>query len=418
MHIAIIGAGLAGVSATWYLSQAGHHVTVIEREAEPAQETSFANGGQISISHPEPWANPSAPMQIVRWLGRNDAPLLFRWPAEAARIRWGLAFLRECLPSRTRRNTVAIARLAAFSGHELGLLRDATGIQYERLAHGILHLYFTPEELRHGEQQQRVLHELGIGAAMLNRDACVAHEPALAHLAPRLLGAMLGSDDESGDAQHFTQALAQLCQESGTEFRFATTVAALESDGARITGLRLRSATGAEERLQADAYVLAAGSYSTPLMRPLGEYLPIYPVKGYSATLNLLDPSRAPHASLTDESRRIVCSRLGEHLRIAGTAELNGYNTDLDPVRCEALLRWTEDVLPGVCDTSEPNFWAGLRPTTPNNLPIIGRSRLNNLFYNTGHGTLGWTLACGSARALADIVDGRTPQVEFPFHHP
>ena len=415
MHIAIIGAGLAGVSAAWYLRQAGHEITVIERDAAPALETSFANGGQISISHPEPWSNPGAPMQVLRWLGKKDAPLLFRWPAEMARIRWGIEFLLECLPGRSRANTLAIAHLAAYSGQRLKALREEVGIEYDQLARGVLHLYFSPEALLHGVQQQRVLRELGIGAEMLSPEACVALEPALTGLAPRLSGAMLGSDDESGDAQRFTSALAQRCREAGCRFLFDTTVTGIEADNQRIGGLRVSKPGEMPYLHQADAYVLAAGSYSTPLMHPLGERLPIYPVKGYSATLALRDVARAPSTSLTDESRRIVCSRLGDQLRIAGTAELNGYNLDLDADRCSALLRWAEDMFPGVCNTEDPHFWAGLRPTTPSNLPIIGRSRFANLYYNTGHGTLGWTLACGSAQALANIVDDTAPDVDFPF---
>jgi D-amino-acid dehydrogenase len=417
MHILIVGAGLAGVSAAWYLRAAGHAVTVIDRNAGPALETSFANGGQISISHPEPWANPGAPLTVLKWLGRSDAPLLFRWPAEAARIRWGLEFLRECLPARTRRNTLAIAHLAAYSGVQLRALREATDIHYHSLSRGVLHLYFEKANYRHGEAQQRVLSELGIGATMLTPSACVDAEPSLAHVETRLVGGMFGTDDESGDAQRFVTELAERCRDAGVEFVYDCQVESIERAGQRIRGLQVIRA-GQRETLQADAYVIAAGSYSTPLMRPLGERLPIYPVKGYSTTLKLRDPARAPAVSLTDESRRIVCSRLGNSLRIAGTAELNGYNTDLDPERCAALLHWAEDVFPGACDSAEPNYWAGLRPTTPSNLPIIGRSKFENLYYNTGHGTLGWTLACGSAHALADLIDGRTPAVDYPFAGP
>ena len=412
MHIVIIGAGLSGVTAAWYLAREGYRITVVERASAPAQETSFANGGQISISHPEPWSNPGAPMQIVRWLGRKDAPLLFRWPAEPARIFWGMAFLRECLPSRTHRNTVSIARLAAYSGEALKALRAETGIEYEQRSRGVLHLYFTPEALRHGEQQCRVLHELGIAARMLSAEEVLAQEPSLSAVSPKLLGGMLGEQDESGDAERFTAALAQRCRDLGVEFRFDTEVEAIEHANGEVTGLKLKTEASC---LQADAYVLAAGSYSTPLARPLGERLPIYPVKGYSATFALKDIERAPQISLTDESRRIVCSRLGDRLRIAGTAELNGYKLDLDTERCAGLTRWAEEFFPGVCDTTEPNYWTGLRPTTPSNLPIIGRARIGRLYYNTGHGTLGWTLACGSARALAAIVASREPEVTYPF---
>ncbi|MDP5238439.1 D-amino acid dehydrogenase [Uliginosibacterium sp. 31-16] len=414
MHILIVGAGLAGVTAAWYLRAAGHTVTVIDRNAGPALETSFANGGQISISHPEPWANPGAPLTVLKWLGRNDAPLLFRWPAEAARIAWGLQFLRECLPHRTRRNTLAIANLAAYSGVQLRALREATDIHYNSLSRGVLHLYFAKENYLHGEAQQRVLSQLGIGSRMLTPSQCVDTEPSLAHVETRLVGGMFGTEDESGDAQRFVTELAGRCRDAGVEFLYDTSAENFLRDERHIGGLKVLRG-GRHETLLADRYVIAAGSYSTPLMRPLGERLPIYPVKGYSTTLSLRNPQRAPAVSLTDESRRIVCSRLGDSLRIAGTAELNGYNTDLDPERCAALLRWAEDVFPGVCDTAEPNYWAGLRPTTPSNLPIIGRSKFDNLFYNTGHGTLGWTLAAGSAHALADIIDGRQPAINYPF---
>lgn len=415
MHIVIVGAGLAGVSAAWYLSQAGHRVSVVERNDGPALEASFANGGQISISHPEPWANPSAPMTVLRWLGRDDAPLLFRWPAEPARIAWCLRFLCECLPHRTRRNTLAIARLALRSGALLRALREETGIHYEALSRGVLHLYFTPAHLHHGETQQRVLEALGIAARMRTAEQCVELEPALAGVRDRLAGGMYGSEDESGDAQRFCTALTERCRDAGVNFMFGSTVDGIVVHDERVISIDITDAARRRGALTAGAYVVAAGSRSAALLRPLGLNVPIYPVKGYSATLALHAPERAPVVSLTDESRRIVCSRLGDKLRIAGTAELNGYNKDIDPIRCDALLRWSEMMFPGVCDLAEPHFWAGLRPTTPSNLPMIGRSRFSNLFLNTGHGTLGWTLACGSARALADIIDGRDPQVAFPF---
>jgi D-amino-acid dehydrogenase len=415
MHIAIIGAGITGITSAWYLRRAGHRVTVIERRAEAALETSFANGGQVSLSHPEPWANPGAPLTILRWLGRRDAPLLFRLPAEAARWRWGLEFLAECLPAPTRRNTQAVGNLAAYSGKMLQALRSETQIEYTQLQRGILHLYFTAGELSHGQSQHRILQGLGIGSRMLTPEQCLAYEPSLEHIAGRLKGAMFGDDDESGDAHLFSVRLAALAQAEGVEFRYNTTVDALQHDTTGITQLQLHDEGGAAETFRADAYVICAGSYSQALVKTTGERLPIYPVKGYSATVPVRDTSRAPTASITDESRRIVISRLGDQLRVAGTAELNGYNLELDPVRCAALTQWVEEVFPGAADTRQAEFWAGLRPATPSNVPIIGRARLPNLFYNTGHGTLGWTLSCGSAKLLSDLIDKRTPAIDFPL---
>lgn len=415
MHIVIIGAGLTGVTTAWYLNRAGHQVTVVERREAAAMETSFANGGQISISHPEPWANPQAPSTILRWLGRRDAPLLFRLPAEPARWRWGVEFLRECTPHRARRNTLAIGRLAAHSGQLLRELRRETHIEYHASQRGILHLYFSKAELAHGQRQARILQELGIGASILNPQECVDHDPALAHVAPRLVGALLGRDDETGDAHLFTLRLAEAAAHAGVKFQYGCDIERLMTEDRRVTSLHLVDDFGRRGAITGDAYVIAAGSFSKSLARRAGERLPIYPVKGYSATLAVRDDRRAPTVSITDESRRMVCARIGDQIRIAGTAELNGFNLELDPARCDALLNWVDDLFPGATETSQPTFWAGLRPATPNNVPIIGRSRLDNLFYNTGHGTLGWTLACGSAQALTDIIDRRPPEVKFPF---
>lgn len=415
MHIVIVGAGLAGVTAAWYLRDAGHRVTVIDRQPSAGMEASFANGGQISVSHPEPWSNPGAPATILRWIGRRDAPLLFRMPGELSRVRWGVEFLRECLPGRSRRNTLAIARIAAYSAQELKVLRSETGIHYHQLAKGVLHLYFNARELRHGHNQFRLLQNLGIGARMLNVEECLREDPALAHIAPRLAGGMLGTEDESGDAYEFTAQLAQCAMAAGVDFVFGSSVEQFEMRDKRVITLHLRDGQGRRGAISGDAYVLAAGAFSKQLARSVGERLPIYPVKGYSATVPIINSAKAPTVSVTDESHRIVCTRLGDQLRIAGTAELNGYNMELDPVRCAALMRWLQECFPGATNPADPHFWAGLRPATPSNVPIIGRSKLDNLYYNTGHGTLGWTMACGSGKAIADIICGRPPEVDFPF---
>ncbi len=415
MEVLVIGAGLAGVSSAWYLAQAGCNVTVVDRQPGPGLETSFANGGQISVSHPEPWANPSAPATVLRWLGRPDAPLLFRWRADPAQWRWSLSFLHECLPGRTTRNTAAIARLAAYSRRELRALRTATGIEYEAFTGGILHLFETAREVAHLPAKLRQLEELGIRGTILDPDQTIAVEPALAPLRARLAGALHGLDDESGNAHLFCTALAEKAQAAGVRFLMNNTVQDFDLIHGRIRGVRVLDSDFRAGVLRADAFVLAAGSYSPALVRRLDIRLPIYPVKGYSITVPIVDHQRAPRLSLTDESRRVVCSRLGDHLRVAGTAELNGFDLSPNPARSAAIVNWLEDHLPGVADPARAEHWCGLRPATPGNVPLIGRTRIDNLFLNTGHGTLGWTLACGSGHAIADIVSGQRPEPAFPF---
>lgn len=415
MHVVIIGAGLAGVTTAWYLRQAGFEVSVLEQREGAALETSYANGGQISVSHPEPWANPMAPLTVLRWLGREDAPLKFRLRADPAQWHWGLLFLRECLPERTARNTAAIASLAALSLGELQALRAATGLDYDAQTRGILHLCFDSAQRAHAEAQARLLAQHGIPAAWLSPQACVELEPALAHLSQRLIGALHGSSDESGDAHRFVTGLAQRAAEHGVRFLYGHRVLQIERQGSRVCGLSWQRQDGQSGQLHADHIVLCAGSYSPQLARRLGERLPIYPVKGYSITVPVLDAARAPSVSITDEARRVVCSRLGDRLRVAGTAELNGYDLSANPAREAMLLEWLATRFPGAGDLTRAEPWRGLRPTTPSNLPLIGQSGVDGLWYNTGHGTLGWTLACGSAASLRELMLGRKPAASFPF---
>lgn len=415
MEVLVIGAGLAGITSAWYLAQAGCNVTVVERQPGPGLETSFANGGQISISHPEPWANPSAPGTILRWLGRKDAPLLFRLRADAKQWRWAAAFLRECLPGRTQRNTAAIANLATYSRRALQELKASTGIQFEAGNAGILHLFLDPSEFTHVPTRQKDLAALGIRTRILTPDEATALEPALAPLQPRLAGVLHGMDDESGNAHMFCCELANMAQNAGVRFIYDARINDFDIVRGRISGIRLLDSDFRAGVLKADAVVVAAGSYSPALVARFGERLPIYPVKGYSITAPIIDPQRAPTHSLTDESRRIVCSRLGNFLRVAGTAELNGFDLSPNPARSASIVKWLDEHLPGAADIEQAKHWSGLRPATPSNVPLIGRTRVDNLYLNTGHGTLGWTLACGSGRALADIVTGRKPEPDFPF---
>lgn len=416
MHVMVLGAGITGVTTAWYLRQAGFDVSVVDRQAEAGQETSFANGGQISVSHPEPWANPSTPFLALRWLGRHDAPLRFRPQASLSQWRWALSFLHECLPWRALHNTEAIAALALHSQRELQRVRVAAGIEdaYDARQQGILHLFFGATEFRHVPARADLLRRLGIETTVCTPADCVAIEPALTAMAPTLAGGLHAPGDETGDAMHFTRALAAVLAHDGVRFHYGTTIERIALAGASVDGIEVQDSQGRKGTLTADAYVVCLGSFSPLMVRPLGERLPIYPVKGYSITAPVADPARAPQVSLTDESRRIVCSRLGDRLRIAGTAELNGYNQNIDPARGRGILEWAAKHLPGAIDPAQAQLWAGLRPATPSNLPIIGKSRCGKLWYNTGHGTLGWTLACGSADLVTGMIEGRKTAVQFP----
>lgn len=413
MKIAVLGAGVVGVTSAWYLRAAGHEVTVIERHAGPAQDASRANGGQISVSHALPWANPQAPLDVLRWLGREDAPLLFRPRADAAQWAWGLSFLAECLPGRAWRNTRDILALAHYSRDALRALRGELYLEYAQETRGILHFYTDASPWRRARDMARRLADIGHERELKTPDEMVALEPALAAVHSRLVGGEYAPDDESGDAWRFTELLAEQCAARGVTFYYDTTVRDLEFRDGRVAAVRL--AGEGDALLDCEACVVALGAYTPLLLDPLGVRTGIYPVKGYSVSIAVGDSDDAPHMSLTDDEYKLVYSRLGDTLRVAGTAELAGYDHSINARRCDALLARTAALFPGVLsdagDFSRATRWAGLRPATPSNLPRIGGTRYPNLFLNTGHGTLGWTLACGSARLLADIVSGRATDI-------
>ena len=415
MKVVVLGAGLLGVTSAYYLQQLGHEVTVLDRQAAPAAETSFANGGQISVSHAEPWANPSAPFKVLQWLSREDAPLLFRLRADTRQWLWGLQFLRECTVARTRRNIEQIVKLGLYSREMLQELRRETGIAYDHHTQGILHFYTSQKEFDAALKPAELMRELGCERRVVSPEEAVRIEPALAHIRERLAGATYTAEDESGDANLFAREVVRLCHDRGVRFLMSHTVTALRVAGAKIDHVEATNADGRFQRICGDAFVLALGSVSPLFAAPLGIRLPIYPAKGYSVTMPVKDESRANQVSLTDDEFKLVYSRLGNRLRIAGTAELNGYDRDLNRVRCEAIVRRVEDIFPGAGDSSEAQFWTGLRPATPSNVPLIGRTRLPNLYLNTGHGTLGWTHACGSGKSIARIVSGLSPEVDFAF---
>ena len=413
MKIIVLGAGVIGVTGAWYLAAAGHEVTVIERRDAAGLETSFANGGQISAGHAEPWAKPSVVPKILRWLGREDAPLLFRPRADRAQWEWGMRFLLECFPGRFQRHSRTLAGLAGHSRDCLRALRAQLGIRYDHLERGILQFATSERDLealtRHAEDMQ----SLGIRREVKSAGEVFALEPALRDSRDRVLGGVYDPKDESGDAHRFTAELSRYAAAKGVMFRFSKDISAIEATAGQVNGVRFRNG----ETASADAYVVSLGSYSPLLLAPLGIRIPVYPLKGYSITLPLgpTEAAAAPTVSLTDEAFKIVISRLGSRLRAAGTAELTGYNTTINPVRCAAIAERIRRLFPALSGVTATDYWTGLRPATPNNVPVIGRTKLKNLYLNTGHGTLGWTLACGSASVLADLVSGRKPQVAFPF---
>ena len=410
LKILVLGAGVVGVASAWYLARAGHQVTVLDRQPAAGLETSFANGGQISVSHAEPWANPHAPLRALAWMRREDAPLLFRLRWDAALLDWSLCFLRECTARRTRDNIRHIVALALYSRRQLRELRAETSLVYDHLERGILHIYTDRREFAAAVKAAAVMRDFGCERQTVSVEECLAIEPALAPAAPLLVGGDYTASDESGDAHRFTQQLADRCAARGVVFRYGVAVDKLTAVAGRVEGV-----LAAGELYQADAYVAALGSYTPLLLRPLGLRLPVYPAKGYSATVPLGEDSVAPTVSMTDDGHKIVFSRLGQRLRIAGTAEFNGYNTELNAVRCAALMRRADELFPNLRAAGEVKFWCGLRPATPSNVPLIGRSAIANLYLNTGHGTLGWTMACGSGAALADIVSGCPPEPNFRF---
>ena len=419
MKVIVLGAGIIGVATAWHLLEEGHEVTVVDRQPEAALETSFANGAQISVCFCEPWANAGAPFKVAKWMLQADSPLLFRPRLDPHQWRWALSFLTQCTDAAFARNVEQLVALGRYSHESLKTVVGKTGIEYDRLERGILHFFSSAADYENGVKAAALMRDHGVDRRVLDRDAVLAVEPALKRFGG-IHGGTYTPSDESGDARVFTQKLAQLCAARGVKFLWEHDVLALDKTGAKITGVQVRDrATLRPGTLTADQYVAAAGSFTAPLLRPLGIWLNIYPAKGYSATLRLKRPEDASVVSLLDDTRKIAISRLGDHIRIAGTAEMAGYDTSIDGaksrLRCEALVRRYEELFPGVADTSQPNFWAGLRPSTPNNLPYIGRSKIANLWLNAGHGTLGWTHGVGSGRALAELISGRRPQLDYGF---
>ena len=434
-HIAVLGAGVVGVTTAWYLRQAGYDVTVIERESAAGMQTSFANGGQISVSHATPWANPATPIKAFKWLFREDAPLLYRLRADKAQLKWAMQFLQECRADRADANLVQMVHLGLYSRATLQRLRADTGINYEQQTRGIMHFYTSQAEFDAALAPTERMQELGCERHIIDINTAASLEPALYPVAHKLKGATYTSRDESGNAHLFTQRLAERCLEAGVQFLYNTEILAINADAhstnPHVHSITIRPKGENAQTFTADSHVLALGSYSVSLVKPLDIHLPIFPAKGYSATykINPRAPHLAPFISLIDDEFKLVTSRLGDKLRVAGTAEFNGYNLDLNSTRCEAITRRVQQLFPKGIIANSVQYWAGLRPMTPSNVPLIGRAHLgqvrhgsrndgatfDNLWLNTGHGTLGWTHACGSAKAISLLIQGEKPAVDFDF---
>lgn len=427
MQVTVLGAGIIGVSTAWHLLQRGHAVTLVDRQPDAALETSFANAAQISVSYCEPWANKDAPLKTLKWMFSDESPLLFRPQLDWAQWRWGLQFLAQCNNAAFVRNVAQLVALGAYSHAALKDVVAETGIHYHRLERGIAHYYTDQKSFDGAADAAAVMQRFGVQRSVVSRDELLAIEPALKPFGERIVGGTYTKSDESGDARVFTQKLAALCGQRGAQLLFGHDIEQIESNGSEVRQVRVRDrSSGAARSLKADAFVVACGSYTTPLLKSVGVDVPIYPGKGYSATLPLLQPERAPSVSMIDDQMKCAVSRLGNQLRVAGTIELGGFDLSLDtPLarkRCEMLVRRIEQVFPGVADTrtpeegGDPQFWCGLRPATPTNIPLIGRTRLRRLWVNAGHGTLGWTHGAGSGKAIAELIHGEQPAMNFGFY--
>jgi D-amino-acid dehydrogenase len=405
MKIIILGSGVIGVSAAYVLGSRGHEVEVIERQSESGRETSFANGGQLSYSHAEPWANPSVLLKVAKWMFKDDAPLVFRPRADMDMMKWGLKFLMNCSKGRTHTNSMSLLKLGLYSKKKMEQLRTFSGVKFDNRREGILHIFSSAKEFDHAARQARFQEKLGCPAEIADTKKCMQLEPVLEHAGKPIIGGIFLPLDESGDAFGFTQQLATLCaSEYKVVFRYGTQLRSVNAAKGRIS-----SVTTEKGEHKADAYIVSLGSYSPVFLKPLGIHVPIYPMKGYSVTF----PANhyAPSISLTDGEHKIVYSRLNDRLRVAGTAEFAGYNSDIRPQRITPIVRAVKALLPK-CEFGEPlSQWACLRPSTPDGPPIIGETPYANLYLNTGHGTLGWTQAAGSATLIADIVEGRPTEI-------
>jgi D-amino-acid dehydrogenase len=406
MRVVILGSGVVGVTSAWYLARAGHEVTVIDREAGPALETSFANAGQISPGYASPWAAPGVPLKAVKWMFQKHAPLAIRLDGTQFQLQWMWQMLQNCTSGRYAVNKGRMVRLAEYSRDCLQALRADTGIQYEGRTGGTLQVFRTQQQFDGAAKDIAVLKEANVPFELLSANELARAEPALAATSPKLTGGLRLPGDETGDCQMFTTGLAGMAQALGVKFRYNTPIDALAMAGGRIAGVQCGS-----ETVRADAFVVALGSYSTKFLAGIVK-IPVYPMKGYSITAPIVNAAAAPVSTVLDETYKIAITRFDDRIRVGGMAEIVGFDKSLRQARRETLEMCVNDLFPGGSDTARASFWTGLRPMTPDGTPIVGRTPVSNLFLNTGHGTLGWTMSCGSGQLLADLMSGKQPAIQ------
>jgi D-amino-acid dehydrogenase len=406
MRVVVLGSGVVGVTSAYYLARAGHEVTVIDREAGPALETSFANAGQISPGYASPWAAPGVPMKAVKWMFQRHAPLAIRLDGTQFQLQWMWQMLQNCTSSRYAVNKGRMVRLAEYSRDCLQALRADTGIQYEGRTGGTLQVFRTQQQFDGAAKDIAVLKDANVPFELLSSAELARAEPALAATAHKLTGGLRLPGDETGDCQMFTTRLAALAEELGVTFRYNTPIDALAMAGGRIAGVQCGS-----ELVRADAFVVALGSYSTKFLADIVK-IPVYPLKGYSITAPVVNAAAAPVSTVLDETYKIAITRFDDRIRVGGMAEIVGFDKSLRQERRETLEMCVNDLFPGGGDTAKASFWTGLRPMTPDGTPIVGRTPVSNLFLNTGHGTLGWTMSCGSGQLLADLMSGKQPAIQ------
>ncbi|KJS08949.1 MAG: amino acid dehydrogenase [Hoeflea sp. BRH_c9] len=409
MRVVVMGAGVIGVTTAYYLAKGGAEVVVLDRQSGPGLETSYANAGELSYGMTSPWAAPGVPVKALKWLFMKRRPL-FIWPLISPTMwKWGLQMLGNCNDESYRINKGRMVRISNYSRDVMPDLIAETRIEYDGRAQGTLQLFRTAKQMKDSKADQEILAEYDSPYEVLGRDACIAVEPALAEVRGKFVGGLRLTADRTGDCRMFTMALADKCAEMGVEFQYGQSIRAIAVENGRIAGVDTEIAG----RITGDNYVCALGSYGPGLLKPIGVNLPVYPVKGYSVTLPVTDDAFAPQSTIMDETHKVAITRLGDRIRVAGTAEIAGYSNCLGPHATNTVKHVISDLFPKGGDISKAEGWTGLRPMTPDGTPVLGPSRYDNLYLNTGHGTLGWTMACGSGRAVADLVLGKQPEISF-----